>query len=397
MLQLDVIMSSWTIALSPIFEFIQSILTNSMFPSTCHHSTLTKHTNISFWLFGLSIACSSHSFVTIIRTIFSKRIDFSASAFLALIIICTNLNLIFSWLDHKNNLCVDFLGVELNPYLYLEWLITVPSMFLLVTWYSLNVKGKRYKIIFEAICSVVAVFLLFLGNIPKLSFIHLPIFLLANILMITALVSQQLFTWQLHEAARHELNKVSVSQRNSELYEDLRSQFAITEVEVYIASAMSVMYCTFPFLYYLRLNQQIDLESFTILMYCASYFAKFFFSLLIVEKTQSVLDYSDLVILEDKKRQAASKQMLLRYVFHEIRVPLNSLSLGLQYLKTQDAIKSDDSLKDVVSMMAEGTSFMSETLNDVLSFQKIEDGAMALEKTWFDPKKLLRTIAATFK
>ena len=160
---------------------------------------------------------------------------------------------------------------------------------------------------------------------------------------------------------------------------------------------MSILYCIFPMLYYLRLNRALDLESFTVFIYCASYFAKFFLSLLIVEKTQSMLDYTDLAILEDKKRQAASKQMLLRYVFHEIRVPLNSLSLGLQFLKTQDAIKAADSLKDVVTMMSEGTTFMSETLNDVLSFQKIEDGAMSLEKTWFDPKKLMTTIASTFK
>jgi len=82
MLQIDVIMSSWTVALSPVFQWIRStILSNPILPSTCHHTTLSNYINISAWLFGLSLACASHSLVTIVRTIFAKRIDFFASVF----------------------------------------------------------------------------------------------------------------------------------------------------------------------------------------------------------------------------------------------------------------------------------------------------------------------------
>lgn len=323
-MQLDVMMSSWALALSPIFEAVHSALSSSVFPSTCVHSSLSTHNNVSAWLFGLSLACASHSLVTIVRTIFSKRIDFFASVFLAIIIVCTNLNLIFSWLDNKSSLCIDFLGVELSPYLYIEWIITVPSMFLLVTWYSLGVESKRSTTLSITVCGGMAVVFLFLGNFSAVRHIHLPLFVIANILMTVALTWQQIFTWQLHEAARQELSKIPLNKRHSELYEDVRSQVAVTETKVYLASLMSFLYCLFPLLYYMRLRRELDVDTFTVLMYCASYFAKFFLSLLIVEKTHSVLDYSDLLILEEKKRQAASKQMLLRYVFHEIRVPLNS-------------------------------------------------------------------------
>ena len=168
MLQLDRIMSSWAAALSPVFEWIHTtILSNPIFPSSCHHSTLSNHPNISAWLFGLSLACASHSVVIITRTIFARRIDFLANIFLALIIVCTNVNLIFSWLDHKDNLCVDFLGVELSPYLYIEWIITVPIMFLLVTWYSLHITAtNRLQTIIIAASGGLSVVLLFLGNFP---------------------------------------------------------------------------------------------------------------------------------------------------------------------------------------------------------------------------------------
>ena len=44
-----------------------------------------------------------------------------------------------------------------------------------------------------------------------------------------------------------------------------------------------------------------------------------------------------------------------------------------------------------------GTTFMAETLNDVLSLQKIEDGQMTLDKIMFKPESLLKSAMMTFK
>jgi hypothetical protein len=40
---------------------------------------------------------------------------------------------------------------------------------------------------------------------------------------------------------------------------------------------------------------------------------------------------------------------------------------------------------------------MAETLNDVLSLQKIEDGQMTLDKIMFKPESLLKSAMMTFK
>jgi anti-sigma28 factor (negative regulator of flagellin synthesis) len=44
-----------------------------------------------------------------------------------------------------------------------------------------------------------------------------------------------------------------------------------------------------------------------------------------------------------------------------------------------------------------GTTFMSETLNDVLSLQKIEDGQLTLEMNLFKPDVLFKSALSTFK
>lgn len=397
MSQLELILLVLKRSLNPVFALVHGLLSHPAFPTTCIHPSLTRHANIKACLFGLSLACATHSLVTIARTLFTKRVNFITSFILAMIIICTCANLVFSWLDETASLCIDFNGVEMSPYMYIEWLITVPSMFLLVTWYSFNVSMTQNVSLAISLCGALSVFCLFLGNVEMSNAAHQFFFFVANVLMTLALAWQITSTVDMNRIARNDLSKIPLSKRNSELYQDILSRVALTETKIYLAILMLILYCLFPGLYYLRMYRILDYELCFILMYCASYFVKFVLSLMMIEKMNAVLDDTDLAVLDEKKRQAASKQMLLRYVFHEIRVPLNSLTLGLQYLKSQEPVKVSNPMKDVVNMMQESTSFMSETLNDVLSFQKIDDGAMGLEKTWFDPRNLIAAVATTFK
>ena len=66
-----------------------------------------------------------------------------------------------------------------------------------------------------------------------------------------------------------------------------------------------------------------------------------------------------------EQRLNASRKAFMSFLFHEVRVPLNSVSLGVTQLET-------------LEMMKEGTTFMGSTLNDVLSIQKMEEGKQEL-------------------
>mmetsp|Transcript_30055 Transcript_30055/g.50833 ORF Transcript_30055/g.50833 Transcript_30055/m.50833 type:complete len:332 (-) Transcript_30055:165-1160(-) len=107
-----------------------------------------------------------------------------------------------------------------------------------------------------------------------------------------------------------------------------------------------------------------------------------------------ILDPSKFQIIEERKRSDESRVMFLRYVFHEVRVPLNSVSLGLQLLF--DNPNLDDADRETLHIMRDATNFMAETLNDVLSLQKIEQGMMELEEDYFSPDQLVGTVVANF-
>jgi signal transduction histidine kinase len=67
-------------------------------------------------------------------------------------------------------------------------------------------------------------------------------------------------------------------------------------------------------------------------------------------------------LIEERKRAEESRIMFLRYVFHEIRVPLNSISLGLQVLNVTSRL--DLSEKDVINTMLDGEGLHVYTCND---------------------------------
>jgi len=57
----------------------------------------------------------------------------------------------------------------------------------------------------------------------------------------------------------------------------------------------------------------------------------------------------------------------------------------------------DESDQETIRMMRDGTNFMAETLNDVLSLQKIEQGMLQLEMKSFPPEALITSVLSSFR
>ena len=70
-----------------------------------------------------------------------------------------------------------------------------------------------------------------------------------------------------------------------------------------------------------------------------------------------------------------TRRAFLRYVMHEVRIPLNSVTAGIGVLRSY---KLDEEGHDTLSMMDSATVYMAETLNNILSMQKIEEGKFEL-------------------
>mmetsp|Transcript_9476 Transcript_9476/g.13093 ORF Transcript_9476/g.13093 Transcript_9476/m.13093 type:complete len:755 (+) Transcript_9476:48-2312(+) len=72
-----------------------------------------------------------------------------------------------------------------------------------------------------------------------------------------------------------------------------------------------------------------------------------------------------------------ARRVYLKYLFHEVRTPLNSLSIGIDILDRNPQLGEED--RESLQMMRVAADFMSKTLNDVLSMQKIEEGKLELD------------------
>jgi two-component sensor histidine kinase len=81
-------------------------------------------------------------------------------------------------------------------------------------------------------------------------------------------------------------------------------------------------------------------------------------------------------------------------VFHEIRVPLNTISLGLHVLTSGESLNRNE--LETVSMIKDAVGFMGDTLNDVMALQKIEEGSLALNYKSFTVQELLHIMEDSF-
>jgi len=92
-----------------------------------------------------------------------------------------------------------------------------------------------------------------------------------------------------------------------------------------------------------------------------------------------------------------SKRRFIRYIFHEVRVPFNAIVLGVEQLREDlytEPLRPVDEMQDVVNILNEQSKVVARILNDVLSLQKIEDGALQLEMA---PFSLIEMVCGTLR
>jgi len=96
-----------------------------------------------------------------------------------------------------------------------------------------------------------------------------------------------------------------------------------------------------------------------------------------------------LLLSEEEKREATYQ--LIRYIFHEVRVPLNSVALGLHNLNESETLD-----KETVRMMLGSTSSMSKILNDFLHLEKL-NSKLPIEMNWIVQRELLLELYSRFQ
>ena len=74
----------------------------------------------------------------------------------------------------------------------------------------------------------------------------------------------------------------------------------------------------------------------------------------------------------ESRRLNEARRDFLKYIFHELRSPLNSVSIGIDLLLSGGGLKDGEMVS--VGLMKDACVFMTEILNNMLTIQKIEEG-----------------------
>ncbi|OCF57149.1 two-component system sensor protein [Kwoniella mangroviensis CBS 10435] len=99
-----------------------------------------------------------------------------------------------------------------------------------------------------------------------------------------------------------------------------------------------------------------------------------------------------------ERRAADSKKRFVSYIFHEVRVPLNTALLAVQNLEGEHVFKglAEDQSEMVHGLMGSLT-MMEKVLNDVLSFNRMESGKFAQARKPFEFHKSIQLVALSHR
>jgi signal transduction histidine kinase len=99
-------------------------------------------------------------------------------------------------------------------------------------------------------------------------------------------------------------------------------------------------------------------------------------------------------ILERKAND--SKRQFVSYIFHEVRVPLNTATLATQNLEGEGVFASDrlsTDHRDMIDGLIGSLDMMEKVLNDVLSFGRMEAGNLEQARKPFAFHKAINIVA----
>ncbi|ORY21896.1 hypothetical protein BCR39DRAFT_488115 [Naematelia encephala] len=99
-----------------------------------------------------------------------------------------------------------------------------------------------------------------------------------------------------------------------------------------------------------------------------------------------------------ERRAADSKKRFVSYIFHEVRVPLNTALLAVQNLEGEEVFKGlDPDQAEMVHGLSKSLTMMEKVLNDVLSFNRMESGKFTQARKPFDFHQCMQLVALSHR
>ena len=232
-----------------------------------------------------------------------------------------------------------------------------------------NLSKAEYGIIFGFFVAMVCAFLPIIPQPKELAYVWVAVGLFAclPVLYLPWYLARQ------QPAVVADIEEASLSYNQTLVNSRQKQQF-------YLAVWMTAICPLFAVNYFLAANQVIGPgESVGTFLLLTLVLKAFFAANLADAHIHSLLrSERDRIFFEFEKECYANeaRRNFLKYLFHEVRTPLNSLTMGIELLQTTDVNGVAEA--ELLDMMKGAGDFMSDTLNNILSMQKIEDGKMEL-------------------
>jgi signal transduction histidine kinase len=165
---------------------------------------------------------------------------------------------------------------------------------------------------------------------------------------------------------------------------------------VYFGAALSLLFVASVFFYQMNNSDSLDaVESvyISLLLY-------FLMALFVVVTT--LPGRIARMKLYNSSRMMEERQAFIRYISHEIRTPLNTVFLGMSFIKAEVSTLLEISPEqvepviDTIDDMSGSCQVALSILNDLLTFDKLESGKMAVELQDTHPWQFFRDTVKPF-
>eukprot|EP01041_Mallomonas_annulata_P011020 gene11020-23024_t len=281
--------------------------------------------------------------------------------------------------------CIDVLGVASPAAIWAEWIACGPLLILItVTVVDKPVLTKMdwFLMITFDLCLIFGSFI-----IPKqpyglgLFWLALSLFTYVPMLYLPFYVGKT--RTMLADGSDDE---VSISEHETPFENELTNSHALLK-RYNLAMWLTFILPLYTVNYLIAWSGGIDYGTTIAIYQVLSVLTKGLFAAICMDGHVDVLLEAERIV---ERRSTAARRALMRYIFHEVRTPLNSMTMGIEILQESDHLTEDE--MESLIMMKGASEVMSDTLNDVLSMQKIEEGKLELDLSPFSIKDAINKV-----
>lgn len=366
--------------------------------SYCRDYTLNVSNNRLKDMF--SAACFAIILMQIFRMVYiafkDNRSNYLSIYISSMVVMFINFSAEYLNISQNVNIqCTDANGVTIPVIFTMEWHITVPAMLYMVL--ALD-SGKNtltyidYKILICGVYTIVASMLCNLMNNK----------IVGHLLILSAVTSLSYLMRTLFIDCQDKLKYYS-DQKNLALLDPQQYiQVSILTRRQECAYLLASMLPVFGTVYFFQYFKVITTETSHVLLHFANILSKVCLNISLCEAHLEMLNPREYNLITERKANDV-KRAFIRYIFHEVRSPLNSILIGLSTLIKDEELKkvlsnstAGSSTYEVLHLMKESASNLGETLNDVLNLQKLEEKVLKVKVHPFETFSLTKVIEANY-